>query len=397
MPGPWWFAASGLPRFRMYNSGFAHRRLVALHARYGDTVRIGPDEVSIAGARSWSEVAGQKRLAVPAAGADPHGAAAATYVENPKERLFYSYAALPTSIIRMPQAEHTVARRTLAPAFSAKAVAEQEPLVQQYVDQLVVLMRQTAAPAGPHAPVADMAQYLNWALFDIIGELGFGEAFGSLAHSAEHAWVRFISEGVMGAALRANVHRLVGARLADLGARLLVSRSVRERMAWHRGLSADKVARRAAAGPGRPDFMTPMLQHADFWTPDRLRGTSASLITAGSETSATTLTVALFYLTSPDTAARRAEAGDTSAPGESPLAALTREVRGAFAADADIDFASVRSLPYLGAVIDETLRMHPPAASGFPREAHAGGARIGGYDMPQGVSPPPSHACRARH
>ncbi len=105
-------------------------------------------------------------------------------------------------------------------------------------------------------------------------------------------------------------------------------------------------------------------------TSDEIQGTSKTLIVAGSETSATTLASAIFYLTTnPET-----------------LAKLNAEIRGSFRDEGEISFAAVQKLSYLAAVIDETLRMHPPVATGFPRQAQPGGTVICGYYMPEGVS-----------
>ncbi|CAK7217723.1 hypothetical protein SBRCBS47491_003267 [Sporothrix bragantina] len=369
VPGPWSFAATGLPRYRMYSSGDAHKILRDMHNQYGDIVRIGPNEVSFAAAHGWSDVFGQKRM--PNGSGSSNGIQGShAYLENPKEELFYGVITQQYSLIRMPQAEHTVARRTVSGAFSAKAVAEQEPLIQRHVDQLMILLR-GAAQKGARGNIIDIAAHVNWAFFDIIGDLGFGEPFGSLADGKEHAWVAMIPKAVRGAVTVINLQRLLGKTVARIAVWLSMTHKQRNRILWHRALAAEKVDRRAALGPGRPDFMTPMLENDDFWTIGRLHGSLATFITAGSETSATTMSAAFLYLLT--------TSATSDKPGElSPLEKLTAEVRGFFASDADINFASVRNLPYLGAVIDEALRMHPPAVWGFGREAREGGITVAG-------------------
>ncbi|CAK7210996.1 hypothetical protein SCUCBS95973_000980 [Sporothrix curviconia] len=371
VPGPWSFAATGFPRYRMYASGDAHKILRDLHIQYGNIVRVGPNEVSFAAAHAWNDVFGQKRM--PSGTSTDNGHGGHAYLDNPKEQLFYGSITRAGSLLNMPQADHTVARKSVNGAFSAKAVADQEPLVQRHADQLIAILQSDAQKKGTAAGnVVDIAAYSNWAFFDIIGDLAFGEPFGSLVDGTEHAWVAMIPKAVKGTVLVANLQRLLGKSVARIAVWLSMTHEQRNRIVWHRTLTSEKVDRRAALGPGRPDFMTNMLENTSFWNLDRLHGSLATFITAGSETSATTMSAAILFLTTTPTV--------SSKPGGplSPLEKLTAEVRGAFASDADIKFASVRNLPYLGAVIDEALRMHPPAVWGFNRQARAGGITVAG-------------------
>lgn len=51
---------------------------------------------------------------------------------------------------------------------------------------------------------------------------------------------------------------------------------------------------------------------------------------------------------------------------------------------ADFDVASLKALPYLNQVIDETLRLYSAAPSGLPRVVPPGGAELGGHWLPGG-------------
>lgn len=94
------------------------------------------------------------------------------------------------------------------------------------------------------------------------------------------------------------------------------------------------------------------------------------LIIAGSETTATLLTAATYFLaTNPHV-----------------LVKLNDEVRSAFTTEDEIDMLSVQSLPYLLAVLDESLRMFPPVPGPSPRAIGEGGDTILGEFIPQDVS-----------
>ncbi len=94
-----------------------------------------------------------------------------------------------------------------------------------------------------------------------------------------------------------------------------------------------------------------------------------SLIVAGSETSATFLSGCIFYLcTNPRI-----------------MSQLVGEVRSAFRAPEDITFHSSATLPYLAAVIEESLRMYPPFVTSLARVVPTNEAAVDGQFLPEGV------------
>ena len=62
------------------------------------------------------------------------------------------------------EADHSRMRRVLAPGFSEKAVREQEPLIQEYVDLLMNLLHE-ASVKGPQ----NIVSWYELIAFDIIG------------------------------------------------------------------------------------------------------------------------------------------------------------------------------------------------------------------------------------
>jgi cytochrome P450 len=51
-----------------------------------------------------------------------------------------------------------------------------------------------------------------------------------------------------------------------------------------------------------------------------------------------------------------------------------------------LTYADVKDLPYLDSVLHESLRISPSTSAGSEREIPKGGAMIGGYYIPEGVS-----------
>lgn len=107
------------------------------------------------------------------------------------------------------------------------------------------------------------------------------------------------------------------------------------------------------------------------------------MVVAGSETTATLLSAAIYFL------ARNPHTFDR----------LTREVRGAFTERGEIGLVTTPRLRYMQAVLDEALRMYPPVAGGgAPRKVAKGGVCIAGYCVPENVSFPCStRAIQIRH
>lgn len=91
---------------------------------------------------------------------------------------------------------------------------------------------------------------------------------------------------------------------------------------------------------------------------------------AGSETSATLLSGCVYYICRHPTVLRK----------------LKKEVRSFIIGDQDITMDKTSKLPYLAAVIEETLRLYPPVAAGLRRIVPKGGATIDKYLVPGDVS-----------
>lgn len=81
-------------------------------------------------------------------------------------------------------------RRVFAPAFSDRSLKEQEPLFQKYANLLVKKLRESN---GQPAPLGEM---LNFATFDIMGELSFGESLGLLETNKYSSWVTNVFDAV---------------------------------------------------------------------------------------------------------------------------------------------------------------------------------------------------------
>lgn len=101
-------------------------------------------------------------------------------------------------------------------------------------------------------------------------------------------------------------------------------------------------------------------------TPAEIKQTSGTLIIAGSETSATLLSGAVYYL----------------AKNPEWLAKVHQELHNTFTNESQISFASLSQLKIINAVIQETFRMYPPVPTSLPRVVPEKGATICGTYFP---------------
>lgn len=139
----------------------------------------------------------------------------------------------------------------------------------------------------------------------------------------------------------------------------------------HTALTREKMLKRLEMpnSEDRGDFFASLLRKGGNEVPEaELHSQSNTLIVAGSETTATCLTGIVFCLLS----------------NPSTLEALTNEVRSIFKSDSEITGDTTADLKYLSAVIEEGLRIFPPAPFGLPRVSP--GAVIDGHYVPPGVT-----------
>lgn len=81
-------------------------------------------------------------------------------------------------------------RRVFSPAFSDRSLRQQEPLFHKYVDLLISKLRETAGQPVP------LGQMVNFATFDIMGDLTFGQPLGLLQSAEYSSWVKNVFDAV---------------------------------------------------------------------------------------------------------------------------------------------------------------------------------------------------------
>ncbi|KAL9075768.1 MAG: hypothetical protein Q9161_001520 [Pseudevernia consocians] len=142
----------------------------------------------------------------------------------------------------------------------------------------------------------------------------------------------------------------------------------------HLAFTKQKTESRLNHDTDRKDFTTYIQRYNDErgMTREEIISNSEVLLVAGSETTATLLSGATYYLLSNPVVLKKLQA----------------EIRDAFQSEDDITPLSIRSpgkVPYLEAVLTESLRMYPPFPASLPRMTGSKGDIIDGRFVPTNV------------
>jgi hypothetical protein len=129
----------------------------------GPVFRVSPNELSFASVKSWKDIYG------PWAGKQP-------FVKSEFYDIYGTgFDSLCIGSERDP-AEHNRMKRSLAGMFSTKSVFEQESIMQEVLDRFI-------SRVGQFSDLKEGLNMTDWydmVAFDVLGEMAFGESFGSI-------------------------------------------------------------------------------------------------------------------------------------------------------------------------------------------------------------------------
>ncbi|EUC49327.1 hypothetical protein COCMIDRAFT_85102 [Bipolaris oryzae ATCC 44560] len=351
VPGPFLWSVSPIPLLLMSWSSTPHKRILALHQKYGGVVRTSPNSVSCLHATAWKEVYGHRKPGQP---------------ENLKHPGFVTEVA--SGIIGADTESHTHQRHLLASAFSAQGMQRQEPLIRHHVDRLFSCFEEHCSEER----YFDIAEWFNFFSFDVIGDLSFGESFGNMERRGFHPWIATILEFFVAQHDMAHFRRAYPFLESMIGP--VVKTFAASIIAKHNMFMRTQVEKRLALEPSRADFIEVMkadhVEKKEGLSFEAICHNASIFVVAGSETTAVALAGATYLLcTHPDILAKLREEIDTS-----------------FDSAEQITLLSAQRLKYLTAVVDETLRIYPAAVGSVPRLIQRHGEVIGGYFLPGGTN-----------
>ncbi|RDW86985.1 cytochrome P450 [Aspergillus mulundensis] len=366
IPGPFWARLTNLPRVSWVHTGHAHTIHSTLHARYGDIVRFGPNMVSLADP-AWIPTVYPARTGV-------------------KKSEFYRTlapytpsGALPAVFSSRDEDVHKRLRGPIAPLYAMSRVLALEGFVDRTLD---VLVREIDGRFVRGQGTCDLADWLQFFAFDVMGTLTFSKRYGFLERGEDVGGMLETIWGFLrGAALftqipwvdeiwnkNALVTRLKGATgFSILG---IVGKFVAQRR-------EESKAGRLEAVDGDRDMLSTFMeiQRKNELPPWFVTAWTFSNITAGSDSTAVVMRTVFYNLLShPDSVSKlRTEL----------LNAAKSKTHG-FARPYP-SWKDVCDLPYLDACVLEALRLHPPFCLPFERIVPKGGMMLGENYLPEGT------------
>ncbi|KAH8171754.1 cytochrome p450 domain-containing protein [Sarocladium implicatum] len=377
-PGPLLWRSTRLA-YVYHGRGYLHRKIRALHDKYGPVVRIAPDELSFNEPEAWDSIYGLR----------PAGKGGLP--ENEKWVIAYAGTKkAPTGMLSAPWDEHAYLRKTLARGFSEKSMKSQEGMIRSHMDNLMTKVRFEGREGKDKVNIRD---WISYATFDVIGKASPYWFFSQAAYMMSLVLTGLPSAGDLTFAasfecLNSPDHRIWLPALADEGARRAWFGTLRRMVLPHwlcdyingsyfsnpntsgfQSFAYEAVLRRREWTVERPDLLESLIAGEDENRISRITlvKTAGLLLGAGFETTSSLVCATLYLL----------------CRNPSYLAKAAAEVRAKFKTPDDISFSSLEDLPFMQACLDEALRWYPPVASVGARQVMKGGVTIAGEHIPE--------------
>ncbi|KAI9791595.1 MAG: hypothetical protein M1816_003681 [Peltula sp. TS41687] len=341
-PGPYAARLSSLWWSAQLTDHDAYKKVLSLHQKHGDFVRIGSNDLSIIHPKAVSAIYGVGSRCI-------------------KSDWYEQNRPVISMQTTRDRAIHDQRRRIWSAAFSDKAIRTHEEKIKVYQDKLMAHIA-----AFDDEKVVNVAKWFSLYSFDVMGVIGFGEPFGVLDSSGRHWAVKLWSEAF----------ELLSYIFPAWFFRILVSMPKVSNDWWKFLEYCNRMLdERRKAKVSSPDIISTLLEP---WKDKELtrselmilEGDAQLVIAAGSDTTATTLTYTIYEL------ARHPEH----------LPKLYAEITPHARSSGEVAHQNLQYLNHLNGVINEALRLHPPIPTALQRLTPPEGLDIGDTHIPGNVT-----------
>ncbi|KAH6680968.1 cytochrome P450 [Halenospora varia] len=352
-PGPWYCRISRLWAFIQVTRGFFPYKVANLHEKYGEVVRVAPNELMYTSPDAWQTIYGKNPL--------PGGRSSLLR----KDPAFYGSIFEQKDTLMDAEGEKLKAsKKPLSHAFSLTSILATQSHLHTYTSALIKQL-QNHALSGTSADL--FSYFSNW-ITDLSVWATLHADFGAMKYGEK-------SEGLL-TSIHFNVFiLLIVAQLRRMSSvtkqlEMLVSPfTYKLRMFGRIGFIRALLKERIEKGndDNDPDYASYLLpskeEELDF---EDIFTNTATLILASVSSTSVVLTDAIFSIhSSPHV-----------------LSLLKCEIRSSFKNAEDISLLTTSNLPYLNACINENFRMYSPVPGGLPRVVGKDGDVICGRFVP---------------
>ncbi|KAF7846490.1 hypothetical protein BT93_L4246 [Corymbia citriodora subsp. variegata] len=356
----------------------AEKTHIAVHREKGNIVRLGPKTLSFADPAAIKTIYGLNKGMTKS---DFYPVQAAIS----KGKRIYSLFST------QDETYHAKYKRCVNAAFSMSNLVSYEPLVESTLD---VFLEQTMSRYVDTGKTCNFSQWLQFFAFDVIGELTWSKRLGFVEHDKDvDSIVEFVGDFLTYCApvgqipwldliwrrnpLRLKLQELDLSKTVFAVTKFAQDRAV-ERAAGLASTKKDGVVDEES-GKG-VDLLAKFTQaqhdHPEFMTDNQVLASCTSMILAGSETTAISLSSVFYHvLKHPRTYQKLIDELDDAIQDGS------IETR----SNGKVSWADSQKLPYLDAVIQESFRIHPAPGLILERVTPLGGMTICGEHIPGGT------------
>ncbi|EGC43398.1 cytochrome P450 oxidoreductase [Histoplasma capsulatum var. duboisii H88] len=359
VPGPFVASFSNLWKiYRVLKKDMAWRN-IEVHEKYGPLVRIGPNHVSAS---------------------DPEALKTIYNFTNifPKSEFYsigeglYEGKKLPTLFTTRSNEYHARLKRASAKGFSMTALSELEPYVNGCIE---LFLKRVEERSNDGKTALDIGPWMQFFAFDVLGEVNFSKSLGFLETGVDvdnniAAIDQFLSYVSLIGQIPTAHYFLLGNPILPL------IFSNYEKLNKIQEFAIAMVKERRQNPVDRKDILASLFEVHDS-SPSKLSSREIVAITttnilAGSDTTAITLRAVFYYLCKNPSTYRKLQREVDSAVEEGRLSKPAT-------------YKETTTLTYLGAVINEAMRIHPPTGFILERVVPEGGLTLGGTYLPKGT------------
>ncbi|KAK7029615.1 hypothetical protein VNI00_014313 [Paramarasmius palmivorus] len=371
-PGPILFRVSRLPALWILLQGKQHQYYQALHIKYGRYVRTGTTQLaSQLDSKIHLPVSGPNHLHISDAGSLPIIQGSPRFLKSARYDAIKRPEGISSILGLRSLKEHSQRRRLWDRGLNKAALKDYDmPLAARTTELVDNLVRKC------DTEVVDFAQWLSYFSFDFMGDLAYGGVYNVMRIGKDDTGIIALSKCVVALHEAAGTIPWIRAffNYLPLGSSNLKS---------HMNFAKQTILNRIERGPSstRDLFSYLLGEYEDdprLDTPTLIAEAVFAII-AGSDTTAAALSNVFFFLVSSTKVFHR-------------LRTELDELN----CHTDATAAELANLPYLNAVINESLRLQPLAPNGLQRvltNENGAGEMVNGYYIPPMTNVQVSHYC----